>query len=962
MLKNIKNLPIKIGASGVRMNILSFAIRSMSRNPRRTFTLIFSIILPLILLIGTFLTVEYLGQEFMAEVLKDIGVDIRAGAHDVDISGYMDVLKDLEKIDGIENVEAVVSEDLWGYNISKDGKLLWPQYRRVSENFTIRVEPYEIYVLGLRQNLSGKEIIIESGKLNLAKGNVAITEKLADELKLKPGDNITLTRISYIYENETRIEEIKKVNATISAIIRFEGRLKSAINKTYEPYQGFLFITSIEFAKTFLWIFEKHSYIEYWVFINYDKVLNPWNMDQTIKNLRKIEIKIESTLNKYYSYNFHIVNWLLFKLEELKERTEYLKFGFGLTILPIMLMAFFFTLTANQILIFRRRREIGLLKVRGATNKQLFLSMLVESFIIGGVGGILGATAGYLTSMQLVKIFLEKTTLPVKHVINKFLPFYFQLGIGLGIIVSVLATYIPARKILKMRVQGLLEEYLEELEPQIKMSKKTKIFFLLGLLKVLETFLNISVAGIISGMTEPKNFAVFLILTVIFFVDLLLNPLGPIFFIYGLIKIVTYYSVKLQIFFKSIVKPFLKDLSDIAVKNFSRKPVRTLKVMFLVSTVLVYGVAIVTIPSLERHRARILAEIECGADVSFQAGLIYNETEFMENISKIEGIKLVSRAIIMEFRLEEIGRWTTLYIVDENYFNVSHIRNVYLEGITVKEAYNNFKSGENYCLISRFLRDEYGYKVGEKLNITAVTSENLTVNLELQVVGVLKVLPGLESIYRMRRDPIIVTSFGYLQKSSALQKLAEEPESRYYFIDLSENANNTEVIANLKKRYEVGLITSLDQTVQKYLNDPLIEVFSISYCNIEFFFALIIGTTNLSLIIVSSVLEREREIALLVVRGMSRKQVIKTVFGETLLMILIALLLGLTGGFSSAYGFYLLSIPPEMVAFFIKSPISISLRPYVFIGLGLIVFLAASLLSAWYATRRNLAKMLRICH
>ena len=79
-------------------------------------------------------------------------------------------------------------------------------------------------------------------------------------------------------------------------------------------------------------------------------------------------------------------------------------------------------------------------------------------------------------------------------------------------------------------------------------------------------------------------------------------------------------------------------------------------------------------------------------------------------------------------------------------------------------------------------------------------------------------------------------------------------------------------------------------------------------------------------------------------------------------MILIALLLGLTGGFSTAYGFYLLSIPPEMVIFFIKSPISISLQPYMFLGLGLITFLVASLISACYATRRNLAKILRIHH
>ena len=109
------------------MNMVPFAFRFMSRNLRRTLTLAFSIMLSLTLLIGTFLTVEYLGQEFLMEVLEDMGVDIGIEVFDANISNYMDVIEDLEKIDGIANVEAVVLDGLWGYNITKDGKLIWPE-------------------------------------------------------------------------------------------------------------------------------------------------------------------------------------------------------------------------------------------------------------------------------------------------------------------------------------------------------------------------------------------------------------------------------------------------------------------------------------------------------------------------------------------------------------------------------------------------------------------------------------------------------------------------------------------------------------------------------------------------------------------------------------------------------------------------------------------------------------------
>jgi len=943
------------------MNILSFAIRSISRSPRRTLTLIFSIILSLTLLIGTFLAVEYLGQEFLAEILENIGVDIEIEVFvDDDISNYMNIIEELEKIDEIENVEAVVSGYLGTCNITKDGELIWPLYEKNAKNYTMLIYS-KIHVLCFRSNFSSGEIGILNGTLDLIGNNIAVTAKLAEILKLQPGDKITFSRQHWKEENGKMEVEIVKVNFTVCAVIEFEGRLKNAISGELPSYQDLCFIVSMDFAQIFIEKFNFYPFLEYWVFVDYGKVLNPWSVDWSIIGLRRLEREIEIVLHKNYS-DFSITNILLYEIKNCRERVYYLKFGFGSTILPVMLLAFLFILTANQILTMGERREIGLLKVRGATNEQILSFSLVKGLIIGGIGGIVGSFAGYLASMHFIKIFSEKSILSPEQTISRFFSFYLEVGVGLGIVMSTLATYISVRKTLEMELPKLMQEYLEEVELPKKISKRTLIIFIMGIIKVVETILNISVAGIIGSMEAPESFIVFLVGTVILLVDLGLIPLGPIFFIYGLIKIVTYYSVKFHKIFKTVIKPLLGELSDLVTKNFSRKTTRTIKITVIMSTVLIYGIAIVTIPSLMVQQARIFAEVQNGADILAEPGYAINETQLLENLSKIEDIELMSRVMTGNFMFREIEKLSLLVIVDENYFNVSYFKNSYLKDVSIAEVYGKFKSGENCCLINEYLKDEYGFKVGEQLNITVLVGENVTKIVKLRVIGIIKALPGIVSVYVMKNRPIIVISYNYMQNNMYIQKLLNGYNLHQYLINVSESVNSTEIAEKLEERVEIRSATSIEQVMQKYLNDPLITIFSLKFCYIEYIFALTIATLGLSLLVATSILEREKEVGLLIVRGMTRKQIVKMVFGEALLMIMVSSLLGIVGGLSIAYGFYLLFVPLEMRIFFINEPIAIPCELYVILSLGIVTFLVASLTSAWYVVRRNLAKMLRICH
>ena len=116
-----------------------------------------------------------------------------------------------------------------------------------------------------------------------------------------------------------------------------------------------------------------------------------------------------------------------------------------------------------------RTREIGILKAIGATNRTILLMFLIESALIGLIGGVIGDVFGilmgygvnsfsnYLRGRAIAQTMGESST-------EFQLPFIFSpeiLGIGLifGFLVGLVAGYLPARKAAKLEpVQALRYE------------------------------------------------------------------------------------------------------------------------------------------------------------------------------------------------------------------------------------------------------------------------------------------------------------------------------------------------------------------------------------------------------------------------------------------------------------------------------------------------------------------------
>ncbi|WP_405645043.1 ABC transporter permease [Streptomyces sp. NBC_00019] len=121
------------------------------------------------------------------------------------------------------------------------------------------------------------------------------------------------------------------------------------------------------------------------------------------------------------------------------------------------LVGIFLIINTFSMLVAQRTREIGLMRAIGSSRKQVNRSVLVESLLLGIVGSILGVGAGVGIAVGLMKLMgmagmnLSTEDLTVKATTP-------VIGMILGVVVTVLAAYLPARRAGKVSPMAALRD------------------------------------------------------------------------------------------------------------------------------------------------------------------------------------------------------------------------------------------------------------------------------------------------------------------------------------------------------------------------------------------------------------------------------------------------------------------------------------------------------------------------
>ncbi|MEY7978992.1 ABC transporter permease [Streptomyces pilosus] len=121
------------------------------------------------------------------------------------------------------------------------------------------------------------------------------------------------------------------------------------------------------------------------------------------------------------------------------------------------LVGIFLIINTFSMLVAQRTREIGLMRAIGSSRKQVNRSVLIEALLLGVIGSVLGVGAGIGLAVGLMKLMgmigmeLSTDDLTVAWTTP-------ALGLLLGVVVTVLAAYLPARRAGKISPMAALRD------------------------------------------------------------------------------------------------------------------------------------------------------------------------------------------------------------------------------------------------------------------------------------------------------------------------------------------------------------------------------------------------------------------------------------------------------------------------------------------------------------------------
>ncbi|MCX4409311.1 MULTISPECIES: ABC transporter permease [unclassified Streptomyces] len=157
-----------------------------------------------------------------------------------------------------------------------------------------------------------------------------------------------------------------------------------------------------------------------------------------------------------------------YKVQTQKEYTDENRSGVGsfMNVIKYAMLGFagiaflvgiFLIINTFSMLVAQRTREIGLMRAIGSSRKQVNRSVLVEATLLGVFGSILGVGAGVGLAVGLMKLMsaagmdLSTRDLTVKATTP-------VIGLVLGVVVTVLAAYLPARRAGKISPMAALRD------------------------------------------------------------------------------------------------------------------------------------------------------------------------------------------------------------------------------------------------------------------------------------------------------------------------------------------------------------------------------------------------------------------------------------------------------------------------------------------------------------------------
>jgi len=881
------------------MAMVNYAFKRVIHSWKLFIALMLGVILASSFFAGINISVDSIGIKSLNQQLEQIYADIvvsSSGSSVLSPQNVTDLKSLVSSVPGVTNT-GIMSEAVSlparpiNFGLPDGSQINFTQGFNIIIGISNGLYIYENLVLetGEKRNLEENETFIEIGS------------ELASRLKVDDVINVSIPlvvgsgKLAKVYTVER--------NLTVVGFVSMDDRSFSTVLRRWTVPLSPLVTTSnlrrlphnfiiVDWNKTFASILgEVYSYtpsisispIVTDLVVSLDRsLINPFDIEGSRDNLNIVTSNMANAI--YLRFELTPANNLLSAINAYETTSAILILYGVLLSLPVFFVAWYVGLTVSDVAFQLRRREIGLLLTKGFTSRQLLRLFLIEAIFIGAIG----AASGLILGVVFTPLFTmgQFTELPIVKMDTIILATIFSVAIAL------LAVFQPARKAANLRPLETIREYfyVEEAKPHRKIW--VWIALILGTYKITMLILGLNLETLLSQIGEivgplqlgRGGFILTLLERIVVFIDAyVLLYLGPILFFWGFTKIFIGGSLKFQTALGKVTKFFIKDLSLLAERDVQRNAARVASTTFLLAIIMGYGVSAVgQIASQNDFITRVIYTT-VGADANVTPDSIDNATlvkdELLTNITGVENVA-VEYTGFNGRTVTESGVTRLVAIDPEEWLKVAYYDPSFFISQVPADQMVRTLSNETIILASRF--STY-LKVGDNVSITIGIND-----FNLQVLGFYG--PDPSSVPSSQKG-LLIAFPSYISESIYSQINGSIPASVRILVKFQPNMNGEEIAEEIRDLLGVQWVNSAAEQIRIREENVLISG-PLNILKLGVFFAALAASIGTALVTVVTMQERRKETTLLMVRGLSVKQVIITFLTENIGVLLVAGLLG----------------------------------------------------------------------
>jgi len=970
---------------GNRLGILTYLVypvRSVIKNRMRSLYAMIGIILAISFFTGSFIAIDSSSNAMVRYSIAQTPIDFDCNAYPIGykLSGFEKGAAALESVDNVVEASPVIIYDAWGIN---------------KPNSTVDFSAYNYYIPGnlafIDQNST---LLLERLRINGTvpdAGTVAIGKYMAESLGIGLNEEINISRLygngdyvngTYVPLNDTylnltyRVSQIWTQGYTTytengsetfqSSHIQLGGYYSNPVVFNLADADG-LIAKANQRPQGYL----DTLAVKYEVLIDRDKVISAADIGGTLARLDFISNRLG-----YKGTPFgvqYVQNNLGMTISSISNDMESKKELFLALSTPVMMLGTYLSMVGIDLATFDRRREIGIIKARGGTKRQMLGEMIVESVLLGTGSAIIGLLGGILISRFLMGVSTAYLGVPssAAYLGNITLDSgTLATAIFFGIILMIISSYRPISRLIKIETSEALHIFTP-VDARKEYNPKWD-FAALGL----------SAACIFGAVATSEkwfqgsgnSFIVTILTTIVGVMGIALLPLLPILLSMSTIRLLTRGPRRLYTKFAAVMRPWTKEVQPLVEVNIERNPKRSSMICMVIALAVAFGLFVsVTMESTLAYEIDKV-RYQIGADIGGQASWFswnYDQTGKQVNVSKLDALNS-TQGVRSICRWANVGQTNgtnslSLSLFDPDvYYDTVRPADFWFEG-TGSSILSGLKKSDT-ALIPRSMADERSILVGDtlpvRLGFHRENMTDLTVNLNLEIIGIIKGLPGLSDIsyypgsidfnLYADRDTLASVPDQLLMNSTSGVTIG-------ILAAINQGSNHAAITIAVNDAFvDAGLsnaqVRDAAFEIELKKSDPYVGALT-QFLNTEYASSMGIMTVGVAMIIFVTVRERKQEIACIMARGSTSKQMTKMLMGESITLMMLGLVIGTAVGLLTAYlyNYMTAALSNQVGHSLVLTYVSLSI-----LLVAVIAMLVVSFLTTVRAGKIKLAEVLRI--